>query len=400
MLVVVHVSIVESAREQGSDLDQSERLFSIVASIEIRGGHTNYKTRPRRAQVVGILGWSGEGKELLGGRNEAQGMTNTRFRSLCLSGFLGLCLLSTASLAEPVAAPLKLRLQPPAAQLWTQTSAEYRASAIQTYRLAEMQLDRWSRESVKGRDGKARRKGSDKPLAIILDLDETVIDNIGFQVYGTTQAGFRSADFDAWVEFQATHEPAILGVPGAVRFLKKAEAAGVTPIYISNRLESGTASTIEVLRKLGVGVSGIQDRLLLSKGDGDRKAAEAWLENKRVTGEFAAQLLDGEGRKELRRRQVAEKYEVVGYFGDQLGDFDPYVRAEPNGKGGQKEPNDYASRQARADQNDARWGTEWFVLPNPMYGGWGPTGDIPEQMLVNLRPALTDFGFTEWLKQR
>ncbi len=311
-------------------------------------------------------------------------------RHFSLTAVFGLSLLCHPAFADPNAHP-RLRLQPPAGPMWTQTSAEYRACAMQTYRMAEMQLEQWVRDSALGKDGKARRPGQEKPMAIILDLDETVIDNIGFQVYGATQPSFRSADFNAWVEFQADHDPAILAVPGAVRFLQKAEAAGVTPFYISNRLESGTAATAKVVGKLGLGVADIESRLLLSKGDGDRKAAEEWLKNKRVTAEVASQLLDGEGRKELRRRQVAQNYEVVAYFGDQLGDFEPYVRG----------PNDtYLSRQVRADENDARWGVEWFMLPNPMYGGWGARGEVPEEMLVNMRPVLTDFGFSHWLKTK
>lgn len=347
-----------------------------------------------RSRWVGILrdlgGRDALSQDISRGSSEPAGMSHPFVhRSLAAAAF-ALLLVCSPALGKPREEP-ELRLQPPSGQLWAQTSAEYRACAMQTYRLAELQLERWGSELIKGPDGKARRRGCEKPVAVILDLDETVIDNIGFQVYQATQPAFRSADFSAWVEYQAGNEQAILAVPGAVRFLTRAQAAGITPFYISNRLESGTASTIKVLERLGLDTTNIERRLLLSLGDGDRAAAEAWLENKRVPGELASALLDGEGRKELRRRQVAEDYEVIAYFGDQLGDFEPYLNNPQNG---------FALRRQRAEANDERWGAEWFILPNPMYGAWGVRGENPDEALQNMRPLLTDFGFGDWLTSK
>ena len=54
--------------------------------------------------------------------------------------------------------------------LWQQQSAEYRALAYQAYNLAKLQLDNILQSE----------NTSDKPLAIVTDVDETVIDNSPF----------------------------------------------------------------------------------------------------------------------------------------------------------------------------------------------------------------------------
>ena len=58
------------------------------------------------------------------------------------------------------------------ATLWMQTSAEFRALCYQTFNLARMNLDAFL-DSHK----------SDKPVAVIVDADETVIDNSAYEAF-------------------------------------------------------------------------------------------------------------------------------------------------------------------------------------------------------------------------
>lgn len=280
----------------------------------------------------------------------------------------------------------------PLPEIWVQTSAEYQALSYQAYRIAEMQFDRWGDILEKRSDGKAYLPGSDKPVAIILDLDETVIDNSGYQAFtARNQLDFNQAIWDAWIEYQSINDGAGVTVPGAPEFLKKVEAMGVTPIYISNRMVGQEDFTSKVLARNGINVTNIKDRMLLrlpSKEETARGESVIKARGLEPASEAAMRVMKGEGKKEARRLQVQEKYDVIAYFGDQLGDFDAYVMGSLDG-------NSYKSRRAKADDYRKYWGTVWFMLPNPMYGYWTPGQGIPAQ---NPESVLQDYGFEVYLR--
>src|SRR5882762_7818865 len=107
------------------------------------------------------------------------------------------------------------------AVLWQQTSGERRALSYQAFALARMLLDRDLRMN--------RRSG--KPRAIIVDLDETILDNSRNEgMLVKNRINFNQKDWTAWVNrAEAT------AVPGSVEFLNYAAARGVTVFYITNR---------------------------------------------------------------------------------------------------------------------------------------------------------------------
>ncbi len=284
----------------------------------------------------------------------------------------------------------------PLAELWVRTSAEYRALCHQTYNMATDQLWRWSDlfEVTEG-DTKAYLPGSDRPVAIILDLDETVIDNSGFQAFtARTGASFNEQIWDAWVDFQAINRSAGAAVPGAPEFLAEAKKLGVTPIYITNRMVGQEQATIEVLKNLGICVENIEERLfhrLPSAEENQRAKDVIALLGIDPKSEEAKMLLNGEGKKEARRRLVQQNFDVVAYFGDVLGDFEPYLEEVETGKPA------YTARKAEADKQSERWGRTWFHLPNPMYGPWAPGDTIPKDQIYQ---SLEDYGFEVYLKGR
>ncbi len=283
----------------------------------------------------------------------------------------------------------------PLAELWFQTSAEYKALSYQAYHMAELQFDRWADIFEKRADGKAYLPGSPRPVAIVLDLDETVIDNSGFQAYVVKHdASFSDDLWDAWIEFQGVNEKAGPAVPGAPEFLRKVEEMGVTPIYISNRTVGQEASTAKVLERNGIGVANISDRILLRMASADEtKRGQAIIKQLGVgqDSEEAQRILKGEGKKEARRKIVSEKYDVVAYFGDQLGDFDAYVQK------GELTADTYKARREQADDYRKFWGTTWFVLPNPMYGYWGPGQGLPGK---DPEKSLQDYEFDLYVRGR
>jgi 5'-nucleotidase (lipoprotein e(P4) family) len=225
------------------------------------------------------------------------------------------------------------------ASLWVQSSAEYRANALQTYAgatrmLADALADRNRAEAVEG-----AKSDVTQPPAVILDLDETVLDNTGFEAR-VIQAG-KTYDRDMWKQW--TSEGIAAAIPGAREFIDYAHSHGVRVFYISNRDEDERTGTTRNLRNLGFPLE--EGALLLR--------------------------VNGVSDKSPRRQDVANRFRVLLVIGDDLNDF---VNARE------------ASWQERDDIIRARrawWGTHWFMLPNPMYGSWEDAaigkGGTPEE---------------------
>lgn len=283
----------------------------------------------------------------------------------------------------------------PLAEMWVRTSAEYRGLCYQAYNVTSQQFENWQPLLIKGKDGKAHLPGSDKPVAIIMDLDETVISNAGYQVF-LYRAGqsFNPATWDAWLEYQSHNKAAGPALPGVVEFLKEVEGMGVTPVFISNRSAGHEEETTEVLKNAGINVDDIDHRLWLRK-DGDALTQQDQ-EFMRMLGvkpgtPAANEVANGEGHKEGRQLYIESKYDVISYFGDVYGDFEPFVAAADSGM------SKLQQRNARADANRNKFGRAWFILPNPMYGYWGVGSTIPADKMMD---AMNDYGFEVYMRGR
>ena len=240
------------------------------------------------------------------------------------------------------------------ATLWVQSSAEYRAAAMQTYASAKRMLDvaladpNWV--------GAAEETANDpsQPPAVVLDADETVIDNTAFEVRAI-RAG-KTYDSEIWKQW--VNESAAEAVPGAADFLAYAKSKGVTPFYITNRDKEEEPGTRRNLEKLGYPLDPANDTLLL------RGEREEWKTSD----------------KSVRRAYVASKYRVLLVLGDDLNDF-----ANARDKS-------VAERDAIIDQSAGWWGTRWFMIPNPMYGSWERaalgSGGTPCELLQRKVEAL------------
>jgi 5'-nucleotidase (lipoprotein e(P4) family) len=236
---------------------------------------------------------------------------------------------------------------------WQQTALEYQATARSVYagaRRALAPVVQWHQQAG-GSSGAeeraaavaqlapwnamplAERAGDDsgQPLAIILDADETVIDNSPYQARRIDAgAGFDDASWSAWVA-----ERRAKAVPGAVEFTQWAAGAGIAVFYVTNRSAADGPATADNLRALGFPLPEGEERLLLlddSRGFGSDKIS--------------------------RRQRVDRDFRVIGLFGDNLGDF----------LGGVKTDN--ATRARKLATYRDWWGSRWFMLPNPMYGSW------------------------------
>lgn len=238
--------------------------------------------------------------------------------------FLWLCLLLFISVPVTFA---QTPAQPPAdnqylegAVLWQQTSGERWALSYQAFSLARMLLDR---------DLRMNRRIK-KPRAVIVDLDETILDNSRNEGrLLRDRVNFNQKDWTEWVNrAQAT------AVPGSVEFLRYAASRGVRVFYITNRNESQKEGTATNLEKLGF--PNVNEQTLLVQTDLSSSS------------------------KEPRRQTVGAKYRIVLLMGDDLNDF---AAVFENSK-------TVESRIEEADRNKDQFGKRFIVLPNPMYGSW------------------------------
>lgn len=219
---------------------------------------------------------------------------------------------------------------------WSQTAIEHDLIYLQTYRDAESRLLTALRDPHWDALGKADRVTPLSHLkpAVILDIDETALDNSPYQARVVKRGGeFNEADWAAWCKQEQAR-----ALPGAVAFTQFAASHGVAVIYISNRARDLDQATLANLRKAGFPVSGPQ--AFLGLGTVVEGCEQAGTE------------------KGCRRQLVGQRYRVLMQFGDQIGDF---VDVNANSAVGR--------RKAIADY--LPWvGTRWFVLPNPTYGSW------------------------------
>lgn len=224
------------------------------------------------------------------------------------------------------------------AVLWVQASAEYGAVTTSLYRAAADHLGAALAEKnwdalVPGERGNA---ATGLPPAVILDVDETVLDNSPYQARLVREGKeYDEVTWDRWVA-----EKKAQPVPGVVDFAKAASARGVTLLYLSNRAEHLQAATLENLRAVGLPVK--DDTVFLGLGT----VVEGCEQNG--------------SEKNCRRRLAGRDYRVLMQFGDQLGDFAEIVANTPQG------------RAALAAEYRDWFGERWWMLPNPTYGSWEP----------------------------
>ena len=214
--------------------------------------------------------------------------------------------------------------------LWVQTSAEFAVSTIQVYAMAGDHLE--PAVDDKNWSAVARSDDRDRPLAIIVDVDETILDNAGHAARAIiARESFNLDTWHAWVR-----EAAAPAVPGAVDYLRKVNGLDITIFYVTNRFRTLEDPTRKNLEAVGCPLRTDIDVVLM------REERPGW------------------GRdKSSRRDWVAKDFRVLQIVGDDLGDF---VRV-PEGS-------DHEDRMEIARSNENQWGRKWFLLPNPVYGGW------------------------------
>lgn len=199
--------------------------------------------------------------------------------------------------------------------LWYQNAAEVDALYQQGYNVATSKL----KELLK--------QPTSKPYSIVLDIDETVLSNIPFQVKMIKDGtAFNPKLWDEWVQ-KAEATP----VAGAKEFLQFADKNKVQIYYISDRTDAQVDATIKNLEAQGLPVQG-RDHLMFKK--------------------------EGDKSKEGRRQEVLKHTNLVMLFGDNLVDFAEFSTKSE------------ADRDKMFEQLKAEFGDKFIIFPNPMYGSW------------------------------
>jgi 5'-nucleotidase (lipoprotein e(P4) family) len=195
--------------------------------------------------------------------------------------------------------------------LWYQRSGEMQALYYQGYNIAKSSLQE-----------KLNKPTNKKPKAVIMDIDETVLDNSAVEAYqALNNVPFSDSVWNKWVNLSSA-EP----LPGALEFIKYAESKGVDVFYVTNRSEPGAYyPTIKNLKDKGFPFADSTHLIL----------------------------------KTARRDAISEKYDILLLIGDNLTDFDDIF----DNRG-----DDFAFGSVKNKMSE--FGSRFIILPNPMYGGW------------------------------
>lgn len=208
------------------------------------------------------------------------------------------------------------------ATLYTYYAAEYKALTYQAYNIAKARL-----VEIK------QLNPENKNLAIVLDIDETVLDNSPFEAKMIFEnSEYNSESWNKWCILSVA-EP----VPGVFEFLQYADEQGFNIFYLSNRKKKYVQeSTLKNLIDIGFPQAN-EDHLLLR---------------------------DGERSKTIRRNTISEDYKIVLLVGDNLGDFYEDTRI-------------FNEREQLVEKNKNLFGRKFIVLPNAMYGDWVSSIGLP-----------------------
>jgi 5'-nucleotidase (lipoprotein e(P4) family) len=197
---------------------------------------------------------------------------------------------------------------------WQKNSAEYHALCIQAYNIAKTKLD------------KAIAEQSNQPLAIVADIDETVLNNLPYnQMLIDSSQSFNQKTWSKWVNKQIATP-----IPGALDFFSYASKQDVEIIYLSNRSVENYAPTKANL--ISAGFPFEQETIMLLRGD--------------------------DGNKESRRNQLSD-YNIVLLLGDNLADFDERFYKKSN-----------QTRIEDVNSLTHLFGDKFIVFPNLIYGTW------------------------------
>ena len=202
---------------------------------------------------------------------------------------------------------------------WVQNSAEFKALCYQAFNIAKL---RWDMD-----------KADDKKC-IIVDIDETIIDNSPFN------AGLIGKNYgynkESWTQWCSAESAA--AIPGAVWFLNYVVKTGGHVFYITNR---------KAQPKKNIDLTGVTMNNLKALGFPQIDKTHVMLRTDTSS-------------KTPRRDLITQMgFRIVLLLGDNLADF---ARTFEGGT--------LRERETAVDNYKEKFGVSFIVLPNPIYGNW------------------------------
>lgn len=221
------------------------------------------------------------------------------------------------------------------AVLWDQTAVEAQATMLQAFVLARIRLDEALADKTRtAAPGEQTGEFGDKPPAVVLDVDDTLLNTSLYQAWNVRNA--TAFDPKTWTQY--VNSKVDFAIPGAVDFTQYAASKGVKVFYVTNRTKEEEPGTAERMQTLGFPMGDNVDTLLTAKEQ------EGW-----------------GSAKSTRRAYIAKDYRILLLVGDNLGDFSDSYKGT------------IADRQKVFDDARAHWGVDWIAIPNPTYGSWEST---------------------------
>ena len=197
---------------------------------------------------------------------------------------------------------------------WHKNSAEYKALCLQAYNAAKNKLDIELSKNI------------DETLAIVADLDETILNNTPYnEMLIEENTSYNQENWSDWV-----NKKIATAVPGSLDFFNYADSKGVEIIYLSNRRVENYEPTKENLISLGFPFK-----------------------------ESTQMLLRTNSRDKDERRKSIENYNIIMFVGDNLGDFDSAFFDKDN-----------EERWEISKSKKEKFGDSFILIPNLIYGDW------------------------------
>ena len=212
--------------------------------------------------------------------------------------------------------------------VWTQTSLEHKFMTIQAFDLAKENIEKALKD--KNWTAALEQKAGYQKLkpAIIVDVDETVLDNSPFQArLVESNLSFTPELWAKWV-----NEISADAMPGAKSFVQYLKQKDIKVFYVTNRiLKKPTLKNIRI--ELNPDVTSEE---LLCKNE----------------------ILEWTSDKTSRRKVIAKNYRIILLVGDDYNDFAFLGKVSPE------------ERNVKAETQQQYWGKKWILISNPLYGNW------------------------------
>ena len=197
------------------------------------------------------------------------------------------------------------------AYLWLKTAGEYQVLCKQAYKLAKYRVDEYLLKN---------KNKSNNKLAIVLDIDETVLSSVPFFDKYIKDSNY------SWMDWAKLSQSTL--IPGSKKFLNYVKSLNIEIIYVTNRSFKLKKVTLKNLKKYKLPLN---SNLVYFKYGKNHS-------------------------KENHRIKIRKKYDVILYLGDNLGDFLDVL--------------DNVSKRNSLAIKDDLFGEKFIIFPNPIYGGW------------------------------